>query len=92
MKDEKVQKLKDKSAKNIVSKRKRFSLVSPASQNSSPASFRSEEEKTLVPLRKSSSRLSSRSPSLDLNANLLLLEQEAAFFHFALKEVHDLTG
>ncbi|MCY4512992.1 MAG: hypothetical protein OXB86_04825 [Bdellovibrionales bacterium] len=88
MKDEKVKKLKDKNTKNIVSKKKRFSLVSPIPQSSLSASFHSEEEKTLVPLVKDSSN----SPSLDLNANLLLLEQEAAFFHFALKEVHDLTG
>ena len=29
---------------------------------------------------------------LDLDHNLLLLEHEAAFFQFALKEIHDLTG
>lgn len=88
MKDEKVKKFKDKNTKGIVSKKKRFSLVSPTPQPSSSVGSHAEEEKTLVPLIKDSSK----SPSLDLNANLLLLEQEAAFFHFALKEVHDLTG
>ena len=51
------------------------------------------EDLSLVSLdQKDSSPFPSQNLRLDLDNNLLLLEHEAAFFQFALKEVHDLTG
>ena len=90
MTDEK--KLKTKKPKNAFSQNERLSLVPPVSEDFSFAVSDPKTDKSFNPMEKNISPLSSQSLELDLNANLLHLEQEAAFFRFALKEIHDLTG
>ena len=85
-------KLKTKKSKNAFSQAKRLSLVPPVSKDSSFAVSDPKTDKSFSSTEKNISPLSSQNLELDLNANLLHLEREAAFFHFALKEIHDLTG
>ena len=42
--------------------------------------------------QKEKSAFPSSVPRRDLSNNLLRLERKAAFFHFALQEIHDLAG
>lgn len=90
MTDEK--KLKTKKPKTAFSQAERLSLVPPVSEDSLSKASEPGTDKSFSSMGKNTSPFSSRSLELDLNANLLHLEQEAAFFHFALKEIHDLTG
>ena len=44
------------------------------------------------PVLQGEERAPSSTPRRDLSNNLLRLERKAAFFHFALQEIHDLAG
>ena len=91
MKNKKLN-LKAQKEKKPLTQAERFSLVPPVQQDSSFTGSVSEDKPLLSPDQKNVSHFSLKSPQLDLKTNLLHLEEEAAFFHFALKEIHDLTG
>ena len=84
--------VKDKKTKIKVQKKKKLSLVPPVQEDSLLTDSIPEDKPLLSSDQESVSRLSSKGPQRDLKTNLLHLEEEAAFFHFALKEIHDLTG
>ena len=84
--------MKDKKTKARVQRGKKFSLVPPVQEDSLLTDSIPEDNPPLSPDQKSISDSSPKNSHLDLKDNLLHLEEEAAFFHFALKEIHDLTG
>lgn len=65
-------------------------MVKSGKLNTTPSH---SEDPSLTPLdQEDTSSFPLRNLHLDLDDNLLLLEYEAAFFQFALKEIHDLTS
>ena len=91
MKNKKT-KFKPRKEKKPLSLAGKFSLVPPVQEDALFADSVPGDKPLLSPDQKSGSRFSAKNSQQDLKTNLLQLEEEAAFFHFALKEIHDLTG